>query len=196
MPKLNMKKYIYPIIITALFLVGFSNFALASWYNPFSWFQETIQEIESLNLGAPSTELIYQKTILPITDSAYDLGTTTKAWRNAYIDQVCLTGDSCQTAWPASLSGGSANLLTYWTSATEVGATSSPTVGYITATSTATSTFAGSLAITEANATSTFAGGLDLSDGCFAIDGTCLSSSAGTVTSVAMTVPTGLTISG
>lgn len=35
-----------------------------------------------------------------------------------------------------SLSGGSANTLTYWTSGTEVGATSSPTVGYITATST------------------------------------------------------------
>src|SRR3990167_10705393 len=100
MPKLNMKKYIYPIIITALFLVGFSNFALASWYNPFSWFQETIQEIESKNLGAPSTELIYQKTILPITDSAYDLGTTTKAWRNTYFDQVCLTDDTCRTTWP------------------------------------------------------------------------------------------------
>src|SRR3990167_8453238 len=97
MPKLNMKKYIYPIIITALFLVGFSNFALASWYNPFSWFQGAI---ESQNLGAPSTELIYQKTILPITDSAYDLGTTTKAWRNTYFDQVCLTDDTCRTTWP------------------------------------------------------------------------------------------------
>jgi len=131
MPKLKMKKYIYPLIIVSLFLVGFSNLAVASWYNPFSWFEK------ELNLGAPSTELIYQKTILPITDSVYDLGTTTKAWRNAYIDQVCLTGDTCQTSWPTvALSGGSANLLTYWTSATEVGATSSPTVGYITATST------------------------------------------------------------
>ena len=95
-----------------------------------------------------------------------------------------------------SLSGGSANALTYWTSATEVGATTSPTVGYITATSTATSTFSGSLAVTETNATSTFAGGVDISDGCFAIDGTCLAGGSGTVTSVAMTTPTGLTISG
>ena len=48
----------------------------------------------------------------------------------------------------ATLSGGSANLLTYWTSATGVGATSSPTVGYITATSTtATSTFAGAFSV-------------------------------------------------
>ena len=56
----------------------------------------------------------------------------------------------------------------------------SPTVNYITSTSTATSTFAGSIAVTEANATSTFAGGIDLSDGCFAKNGVCLPS--GTVT--------------
>lgn len=45
---------------------------------------------------------------------------------------------------PASgISGGSLGSLTYWTSATTLGATSSPTVGYITATSTtATSSFA------------------------------------------------------
>ena len=68
-------------------------------------------------------------------------------------------------------------------------ASTSPTVNYLTATSTATSTFAGSLALTEANATSTFAGGLDLSDGCFAIDGTCFSGGSGTVTSIATTFP-------
>ncbi len=41
----------------------------------------------------------------------------------------------------ASLSGGSTNALTYWTSATTVGATTSPTVGFIKATSTTPSTF-------------------------------------------------------
>ncbi len=51
--------------------------------------------------------------------------------------------------------------------------------GYFTATTTATSTFGGSLAVTETNATSTFAGGIDLSDGCFAIDGVCLSVGGG-----------------
>ncbi len=79
---------------------------------------------------------------------------------------------------------------------TTLTSSTSPTVAYLTATSTATSTFAGSLAITETNATSTFAGGVDISDGCFAIDGTCLATGAGTVTSVDMSVPTGLTISG
>jgi putative sterol carrier protein len=45
---------------------------------------------------------------------------------------------------------------------------------YFTGTTTATSTFGGSLAVTEVNATSTFAGGIDLSDGCYAIDGNCI----------------------
>lgn len=43
----------------------------------------------------------------------------------------------------------------------------------INATSTATSTFAGSIAVTE-NATSTFAGGIDISTGCFAVSGVCV----------------------
>lgn len=48
-------------------------------------------------------------------------------------------------------------------------------------------------------ATSTFGSGINLRTGCFAINGTCISAGAGgsgTVTSVAMTVPTGFTISG
>lgn len=45
-----------------------------------------------------------------------------------------------------SLSGGITNALTYWTSPTAIGATTSPTVGFITATS--------------SNATSSFAGGI------------------------------------
>lgn len=179
----------------------------------------TKPEPQGLKVGAPSTELIYQKTILPITDSAYDLGTTTKAWRDGYFDRVCLTADSCQTAWPtATLSGGSTNALTYWTSASTVGATSSPTIGYLTATTTTSSTFVGNVGIgttspyaklsvvgetvasyytaTSTTATSTFANGLELTGGCFKVGGSCLSSSAGTVTSVAMTTPTGLSVSG
>ena len=46
----------------------------------------------------------------------------------------------------ASLSGGSTNTFAYWTSGTTIGATSSPAVGYITATTTtATSTLAGGM---------------------------------------------------
>lgn len=55
----------------------------------------------------------------------------------------------CVTSGSASLSGGSPNTLTYWITDTTVGATSSPTVGYITATSTdaATSTFMGGVSV-------------------------------------------------
>ena len=57
------------------------------------------------------------------------------------------TGVSWITNSP-TLSGGSPNTLTYWTSASGISATSSPTVGYVTATtSTATSSFAGRVAI-------------------------------------------------
>lgn len=54
------------------------------------------------------------------------------------------SGSCAGTGGGASLSGGSPNTLTYWISGTTVGATSSPTVDYITATSTsATSSFIG-----------------------------------------------------
>lgn len=48
----------------------------------------------------------------------------------------------------ASLSGGTTNWLTYWTSASTVGATSSPVVGYITATTTTPSVFTGGFSTT------------------------------------------------
>lgn len=80
-----------------------------------------------LTLGAPSTQLTYHATLIPLADSTYDLGTTTKAWRTAYIDQVCLTSDACRTTWPSGSGGsGTGNVATstaetsgyvpYWTS--------------------------------------------------------------------------------
>lgn len=45
-----------------------------------------------------------ERTILPITDSLYDLGTSTKAWRDLYVDQICLSAD-CKTAWPSGGGG-------------------------------------------------------------------------------------------
>jgi len=95
------------------------------------------------------------------------------------INNVCLTSGG-----GASLSGGSPNTLTYWTSGTAVGATSSPTVGYITATSTATSTFAGFININGSNSTSTFIGNLKASTSTFAnltVTGLATSTFNGTV---------------
>ena len=50
-------------------------------------------------------------------------------WTSVATSSLGITGG-------ATLSGGATNALTYWTSPTTVGATSSPVVGYITATST------------------------------------------------------------
>lgn len=81
---------------------------------------------------------------------------------NVSAANICLTGDICRTTWPSggSLSGGSPNTLTYWINGTTVGATSSPTIGYLTATSTsATSTIAGYLVISSSTPSATIFNG-------------------------------------
>lgn len=60
--------------------------------------------------AAPSW--IYQTTILPISNTSFDLGTTTQAWRNFFIQQICLTGDTCRTTWPAGGGGGTGSVST------------------------------------------------------------------------------------
>ncbi len=78
------------------------------------------------------------------------------------------------------------------------GTTGSLTVPRIIATSTATSTFVGPIATASASttATSTMAGINLPYGGCVAVGGTCLTSNTGTVTSVAASVPSVLSISG
>ena len=50
---------------------------------------------------------------------------------------------------------------------------------------------------TSTTASSTFSNGINLTNGCFSISGTCVGAGgSGTVTSVGMTIPTGLSISG
>ncbi len=79
-----------------------------------------------------------------------------------------------------------------------VGRTASTTIRGET---TATSTFAGgisatNIALTSTTASSTAANGFNLTKGCFAIANVCLTQNSGTVTSVAATVPTFLSVSG
>ena len=85
------------------------------------------------------------------------------------------------------------NAVAYFDSSHNVGiGTSSPyaklsVVGeivgsYFTGTTTATSTFGGNLAI-NGTGTTTSAGGFDITDGCFAVDGTCITGGGGAFTS-------------
>lgn len=74
-------------------------------------------------LGAPATEVTFQKNVIPLADSTYTLGTTTKTWLNGFFDELCLAG-TCKVAWPAGGGGGSISTssipvapnLAYWTS--------------------------------------------------------------------------------
>lgn len=58
-------------------------------------------DLENKELGAPIQNVV--RNLVPETDSAFYLGTTTpstKAWRGLIADEVCLTADTCKTAWP------------------------------------------------------------------------------------------------
>src|SRR3989344_7678686 len=65
---------------------------------------------ERIKFGAPVYRI--ERTILPETDSIYELGTSTKAWFRIFTDTLCLNGD-CQSAWPSGSGGsGSGNVST------------------------------------------------------------------------------------
>lgn len=68
----------------------------------------------------------YQRTLLPETNNAFDLGTTTSVWRDLFVTQICLSGD-CKTAWPTGGSGGAFA----WTSNSWGNSTTS-TIGFLT----------------------------------------------------------------
>lgn len=87
--------------------------------------------------AAPSFRI--ERTLLPEVDSAYELGTSTRAWLRINADEVCLTGDSCKTVWP---SAGSSFPFT----SQSWGVSTSTTMGFLngflsTASSTINSTF-------------------------------------------------------
>lgn len=48
----------------------------------------------------------YEQNINPFLDSTYELGTSTNAWLRGTFDIVCLTADTCRTAWPSGGGGG------------------------------------------------------------------------------------------
>ena len=54
-------------------------------------------------VGSPSVG--YFRSILPSSNSTYEIGTSTKAFLRGTFDELCLTGDSCKTSWPTGGSG-------------------------------------------------------------------------------------------
>lgn len=74
-------------------------------------------------------------------DSTFSGGSNGMVLQSTGSATIWVATTSLGISGGASLSGGSTNAMTYWTSPTTVGATSSPTVGYITATTTTPSRF-------------------------------------------------------
>ena len=153
-----------------------------------------------LNASSTSHFVYASTTALTVSGNSY-LGTVSSgAWNgtaigNSYIDDdITLTNltqitnraitDTTGTLTVARGGTGQTSFGQGWLNSdgTTLSASTSPTVAYLTATST--------------TATSTFANGLELTGGCFKIGGTCLGGGSGTVTSVAQTVPAFLSISG
>jgi hypothetical protein len=81
----------------------------------------------------------FTPSLLPLTDSKYYLGTTTpstNAYKGLIVDEICLTADSCKTAWPSSSGAAFAWTPTSW------GVSTSTTLGFLNGfLSTASSTF-------------------------------------------------------
>src|SRR3990167_3301704 len=95
-----------------------------------------------------------EATIVPITNNLYDLGTTTRSWRNLYVNSITASSS-------VSLPGLGNSMLTGTNASGVLVSTSTPTMAALYATSTtATSTFAGYVNITGANSTSTISGHL------------------------------------
>lgn len=76
------------LLILALLIFGFGGIAYAAPY------------------------YVFEPTLLPTTNNGFDLGTTTRVWRNAYVTQLCLSAD-CKTAWPSGSPGGSSGQVQY-----------------------------------------------------------------------------------
>lgn len=62
-------------------------------------------------VGAAPTAVTYQKSLLPLTDSTYEIGTSTNAWLRGNFDELCLTGSTCISSWLAGGGGGGGTTL-------------------------------------------------------------------------------------
>src|SRR3990167_8330597 len=134
-----MKKILLLILFLTPLIVS------AQWYNPLSWFEE------GNIFGAPSTQLRLERNINPELDSTYDLGSSTRAWRFGYFDQVCLTADSCESSWPSDAGGTGSNFTYVGSSPNDYLTASTSPIGL---TITAASTILGDLTVTG-NSTTT-----------------------------------------
>ena len=125
-------------------------------------------------VGAAPAENIF-RNLRPEANSTYEIGTTSAKWLRIYTDNASTTNltvsgiSGCNSTQAlttnvngivacgsitSSLSGGATNAMAFWTSATALSATSSPTIGWITATTTTASSTLQDLFWVDGQATS------------------------------------------
>lgn len=79
--------------------------------------QDTPQDNEVVavegQFGGPNSTPM--RHIYPVTDSAYEIGTSSLAFLRGTFDELCLTGDSCKTAWPTGGASGGISTTSPWT---------------------------------------------------------------------------------
>jgi hypothetical protein len=87
--------------------------------------------VSAVALAAPTET--YQKSLYPLSDSLYELGSSTRAWLKVTTDELCLAAD-CKTAWPSGSSqywnySSTLDRLTPATSTSGILVTASSTIG-------------------------------------------------------------------
>lgn len=144
-----MKKYIALFTLFLGLLASPNDTAAVS--APVGW--QYVPDVGLVRLPAPAASATVQAANYQATSLA------TSSFPIASSTIFCL-GTDCRIAWPATVSGGGLassspawviGQLAYVTGAGTVAGTSSPVVGYITATSTGTSTFAGKMVVGSTN---------------------------------------------
>src|SRR3990167_4209724 len=62
----------------------------------------------------------FTPSLIPVEDSKYYLGSTSpaRAWLGIYVNEVCLTADTCRTTWPTGGSGDFAWTVNSWGNST------------------------------------------------------------------------------
>jgi len=122
----------------------FATTTLATLLAFFGWGMPVEQP---LIVGAPITQST--RTLIPFTDSLYDIGTSTAAYREAHIDSLCVGGAACVTSLA---SAGVEDIFSLTNATTIESTTTNAGIGlnldFFNATGTAaTSTFSGSVDI-------------------------------------------------
>lgn len=126
----NLKKVILPILIAISLIIP-----VVSHASIFDFIKNIFQK-ENVNIAAPTET--NQRNIYPFEDSTYEIGTSSRAFLRGTFDELCLTGDSCETTWPIGGGSGATTTINGVTGPNFLFNSSSSALTYSTSTGTVT----------------------------------------------------------